>query len=190
MKAVTQNLDNGRLSIEEVPPPILKRGGVLVHVRRSLISLGTEKAVIALANKGPLGKAKDRPDLVRKVLNKARQEGYWSTYQVVKHLMSTPIPLGYSCAGDVIEVGADVDEFRVGDRVACAGLGYANHAEVDYIPRNLAARLPDALSYEDRRPTPRASASRTSRLANGSSCSASASWARSRRSWRAAPAPR
>jgi hypothetical protein len=93
MKAVTQNLDDGRLSIEDVPPPILKRGGVLVHVRRSLISLGTEKAVIALANKGPLGKAKDRPDLARKVLNKARQEGYWSTYQVVKHLMSTLIPL-------------------------------------------------------------------------------------------------
>lgn len=149
MKTVTQNLDNGRLSVEDVPPPILRPGGMLVHVRRSLISLGTEKAVIALANKGPLGKAKDRPDLVRKVLNKARQEGYWSTYQVVKNLMRTPIPLGYSCAGDVIEVGSDVSEFRVGDRVACAGLGFANHAEVDYIPRNLGARIPDVTSYDD-----------------------------------------
>jgi predicted dehydrogenase/threonine dehydrogenase-like Zn-dependent dehydrogenase len=149
MKAVTQNLDTGRLMIEDVPPPILKPGGLLVHVRRSLISLGTEKAVIALAQKGPLGKAKDRPDLVRKVLNKARQEGYWSTYQVVRNLISTPIPLGYSCAGEVIEVGSEVHEFRVGDRVACAGLGYANHAELDYVPRNLATHVPDAASFED-----------------------------------------
>jgi predicted dehydrogenase/threonine dehydrogenase-like Zn-dependent dehydrogenase len=149
MKAITQNLENGKLQVEDVPRPVLKSGGILVHVRRSLISLGTEKAVIALANKGPLGKAKDRPDLVRKVLNKARQEGYWSTYRVVKNLISTPIPLGYSCAGDVIGVGADATEFRVGDRVACAGLGYANHAEVDYVPRNLAARIPDMGSYDD-----------------------------------------
>src|SRR5262245_61539672 len=107
MKAITQNLESGKLQVEEVPPPVLKPGGLLVHVRSSLISLGTEKAVIALANKGPIGKAKDRPDLVRKVLNKARQEGYWSTYQVVKNLMASPIPLGYSCAGDVMAVGAN-----------------------------------------------------------------------------------
>ncbi|HYN08798.1 MAG TPA: bi-domain-containing oxidoreductase [Vicinamibacterales bacterium] len=149
MKAVTQNLKTGTLLVQEVPSPILRPDGLLVRVRRSLISLGTERAVIALANKGPLGKAKDRPDLFRKVLNKAKQEGYWSTYKVVKHLMSTPIPLGYSCAGDVLEVGAAATEFHVGDRVACAGLGHANHAEIDYVPRNLAARMPDAVSYDD-----------------------------------------
>jgi predicted dehydrogenase/threonine dehydrogenase-like Zn-dependent dehydrogenase len=149
MKAVTQNLGTGELQVEDVPPPILRPEGVLVRVRRSLISLGTEKAVIALANKGPIGKAKDRPDLFRKVLNKAKQEGYWSTYQVVKNLMATPIPLGYSCAGEVIAVGANATEFQVGDRVACAGLGHANHAEIDYVPRNLAAKMPDGLSFDD-----------------------------------------
>lgn len=149
MKAVTQNLKTGKLQVQELPSPILRPDGLLVRVRRSLISLGTERAVIALANKGPLGKAKDRPDLFRKVLNKAKQEGYWSTYKVVRNLMSTPIPLGYSCAGDVLEVGAAATGFHVGDRVACAGLGHANHAEVDYVPRNLAARMPDGLSYDD-----------------------------------------
>jgi threonine dehydrogenase-like Zn-dependent dehydrogenase len=149
MKAVTQNLKTGKLQVQELPPPILRPDGVLVRVRRSLISLGTERAVIALANKGPIGKAKDRPDLFRKVLNKAKQEGYWSTYKVVRNLMTTPIPLGYSCAGDVIEVGAGATDFHVGDRVACAGLNHANHAEIDYIPRNLAARMPDAVSYDD-----------------------------------------
>jgi predicted dehydrogenase/threonine dehydrogenase-like Zn-dependent dehydrogenase len=149
MKAVTQNLGSGKLQVEDVPPPLLRPDGLLVGVRRSLISLGTEKAVIALANKGPLGKARERPDLFRKVLNKASQEGYWNTYKVVANLMSSPIPLGYSCAGEVLAVGSAVTGFHVGDRVACAGLGHANHAEIDYVPRNLASRIPDGVAYDD-----------------------------------------
>lgn len=149
MKAVIQDLDRGGLIVGDVPPPALQEGGILVAVRRSLISIGTERAVIGLARKGPIGKALDRPDLARKVMNKAKQEGYWSTYKVVRNLIKSPIPLGYSCAGEVIAVGANAGEFRVGERVACAGLNYANHAEVDYIPRNLAAKLPDPVSYDD-----------------------------------------
>jgi len=148
MKVVIQNLKSGQLQVDVAPPPALQPSGILVRVRRSLISLGTEKAVIDLANKGPLGKARARPDLARKVINKARQEGYWNTYQVVKNLISSPIPLGYSCAGEVIAVGAEALEFRVGDRVACAGLNYANHAEVNYIPRNLAVKIPEGLPYD------------------------------------------
>ena len=149
MKAVVQNLKSGKLQVDEVPPPALRPGGILVRVHRSLISLGTERAVIALANKGPIGKALDRPDLFRKVLNKARNEGYWSTYKIVRNLISSPIPLGYSCAGEVIAVGTEAAEFRIGDRVACAGLNFANHAEVDYVPRNLAAKIPDAVPYDE-----------------------------------------
>jgi len=149
MKAVLQDLESGRVSVTEVPPPALQPGGILVRVRRSLISIGTERAVIALAKKTPLGKARERPDLARKVLNKAKQEGYWNTYKVVRNLISSPIPLGYSCAGEVIEVGHEAAGFAVGDSVACAGLNYANHAEIDYVPRNLAARMPEGLSYDD-----------------------------------------
>ena len=148
MRAVLQDMESGSLSVGDVPPPTLQRGGILVQVTRSVISLGTERSIIALAKKGPLGKAKDRPDLARKVLNRAKQEGLWNTYQVVKNLLASPIPLGYSCAGRVIAVGADVSEFRVGDRVACAGLGFANHAEVNYVPRNLATKIPDGVPDE------------------------------------------
>jgi predicted dehydrogenase len=148
MKAVVQNLENGQTQVDEVPPPALLPDGILVRVNRSLISLGTERAIIALANKSPLGKAQDRPDLARKVLNKAKQEGFMSTYKVVKNLMSSPIPLGYSCAGEVIGVGQNVTEFRSGDKVACAGLNYANHAEINYVPRNLAVKMPGDLSFE------------------------------------------
>jgi len=148
MKAVVQDMKSGAMQVGEVPPPALKPGGILVRVRRSLISLGTERAVMALGKKGPLGKALDRPDLARKVLNKAAQEGYWGTYQVVRNLLAAPIPLGYSCAGEVMQVGEEASEFSVGERVACAGLAFANHAEVDYIPRNLAVKMPAALSYD------------------------------------------
>jgi predicted dehydrogenase len=149
MKAVVQNFQTGELSVAEVPPPALQSGGVLVAVQRSVISLGTERAVIEMAHKGPLGKARQRPDLARKVIRKARQEGLWSTYKVVKNLLASPIPLGYSCAGEVLEAGAEADGLRPGERVACFGLSFANHAEVDYVPRNLAVRLPDGLAFED-----------------------------------------
>jgi predicted dehydrogenase len=149
MKAVLQDMKSGALSVGDVPPPALQRGGILVQVTRSIISLGTERSIIALAKKGPIGEAQDRPDLARKVLNRARQEGLWNTYQVVKNLLASPIPLGYSCAGRVLAVGGDVSEFRVGDRVACAGLGFANHAEVNYVPRNLATRIPDGVSDDE-----------------------------------------
>ncbi len=148
MKAIVQNMKTGELRVDDVPPPSLKPGGILVRVRRSLISLGTERSIIALAKKGHLGKAKDRPDLARKVINKAKQEGFWNTYKVVKNLISSPIPLGYSCAGEVVEVGSEVTEFRAGDRVACAGLNHANHAEFNYVPRNLAVKLPDPISHD------------------------------------------
>src|SRR5712692_11334773 len=148
MKAIVQNLKNGKLQVDDVPPPALQPAGILVRVRRSVISLGTERAVLDLASKGMLGKARQRPDLVRKVWNKAQQEGLWNTYQVVRNLLNSPVPLGYSCAGEVIAVGEQATEFRVGDRVACAGLRYANHAELDYVPRNLATKMPDGLSFE------------------------------------------
>ena len=148
MKAVVQDLGNGKLSVGDVPPPALQPGGVLVRVRRSLISAGTERAVIALAKQGPIGKARTRPDLARKVLNKAKQEGFLSTYKVVKNLMASPIPMGYSCAGEVLAVGGEAGEFGVGDRVACAGLNFANHAEINFVPRNLTVRLPDQVTFE------------------------------------------
>lgn len=148
MRAVLQNMKTGKLGVEEVPAPGLQPGGVLVAVRRSLISLGTERSVIALAQKGPLGKARDRPDLARKVLNKAKQEGYWGTYKVVSNLLESPIPLGYSCAGEVLEVGSEATRYRPGDRVACAGLNFANHAEINYVPKNLVAPMPANVGFD------------------------------------------
>lgn len=146
MKAVLQNFKTGDMAIEDVPPPSLKADGVIVHNSASLVSAGTEKAVIELAKMNPLQKARARPDLVKKVLNKAGQEGLLATARIVLNLVSAPLPLGYSSAGVVTQVGARVADISPGQRVACAGLGYANHAEVIYVPRNLLIPIPDGVS--------------------------------------------
>jgi predicted dehydrogenase/threonine dehydrogenase-like Zn-dependent dehydrogenase len=144
-----QNFKTGELEVAEVPRPGIRPGGVIVANAASLISAGTEKAAIELARMNPLQKAKARPDLVRKVLNRSRQEGLLSTAQTVMNLVSAPLPLGYSCAGVVREVGDQVTEFKSGDRVACAGYGYANHAEVVFAPRNLTVLVPDAVAFDE-----------------------------------------
>ncbi len=149
MKAVLQNFKTGDMAVEDVPPPSLKADGVLVANVASLVSAGTEKAVIELAKMNPLMKARARPDLVKKVLGKAGQEGLLATARIVMNLVSAPLPLGYSCAGIVTQAGGRVSDIAPGQRVACAGLNYANHAEVVYIPRNLMVPIPDNVSFEE-----------------------------------------
>jgi polar amino acid transport system substrate-binding protein len=121
---------------------------VLVQNAASVISAGTEKTKIDMGNKSLLGKAAARPDLVKQVLRKLRTDGFQKTLQTVRARMESPSPLGYSSAGRVIGVGAEVTGLQPGDRVACGGAGYANHAEVVAVPRNLVARVPDNVSDE------------------------------------------
>jgi predicted dehydrogenase/threonine dehydrogenase-like Zn-dependent dehydrogenase len=153
MKQVAQNFRSGELSVLDVPAPALRPGGVLVAVGASLVSVGTEKMVVNLAQASLLGKARQRPDQVRQVIQKVQQEGLLTTYQRVMNRLDTLSPLGYSCAGTVMAVGEGVTDFQVGQRVACAGGGYANHAETVFIPHNLVAPIPDsgeeALAFEE-----------------------------------------
>lgn len=133
------------MKLEEVPCPQIMLGRLLVETKASLVSAGTEKMLVDLAKKSLIGKAKSRPDLVMKVINTAKKEGILSTFQKVQSKLDTPIPLGYSCAGIVKEISPDVDEFRVGDLVACGGAGYANHAEFNLVPKNLCVKIPSRL---------------------------------------------
>ncbi|HET6567975.1 MAG TPA: alcohol dehydrogenase catalytic domain-containing protein, partial [Rhodothermales bacterium] len=149
MKQVLQNIKSGDLTLETVPPPALQPGGVRVRTAASLISAGTEKMLIDLAQKSLVGKAQARPDLVRQVLNKVQKEGLLNTYRNVTSKMEKPMSLGYSAAGIVEAVGEDVNGLRMGDRVAIAGAGYANHAEINFVPKNLTAVIPEGVSFED-----------------------------------------
>lgn len=142
MKQVILNFNNGELAVEEVPVPVVQAGGVLVRNHYSLISAGTETSALDLASKSLIGKARARPDLVKKVVEKAKKDGALTTFQQAMSRLDKPEPLGYSCAGEVIAVGEGVVDLAIGDLVACAGVGYASHAEVIYVPRNLCVRIP------------------------------------------------
>jgi predicted dehydrogenase/threonine dehydrogenase-like Zn-dependent dehydrogenase len=142
MKQVLQDR-SGVTVVRDVPSPPCPRGSVLVRNLFSAISSGTERARVELSQKSLLAKARERPDLVREVVDRARREGLRSTREAVQRKLSEETPVGYSSAGRIIEVGAAVRDLRVGDVVACAGGGHANHAEIVSVPRNLCARVPD-----------------------------------------------
>jgi predicted dehydrogenase/threonine dehydrogenase-like Zn-dependent dehydrogenase len=148
MKALLQTAGSGEISVFDVPEPELLPGGILVRTRYSAISAGTERAARAEASKSLLTRAKARPDLVKQVLEFARKEGIAATYQNVRTRLDSLSPLGYSCAGTVIGIGEGVRDFQVGDRVACAGGGYANHSEINFVPRNLAAKAPEGVGLD------------------------------------------
>jgi len=143
MKQVVQDYKTGTLSLLEVPPPRLRPGGVLVENVCSVISAGTERGMVQMGRKSLLGKARARPDLVRKVLDKARTEGLITTYQKARQRLETPMPLGYSSAGRVVAVGEGVTDLAVGEAVACGGMGFASHAEIIFVPRNLCVQIPE-----------------------------------------------
>ena len=150
MRQVVQSARTGRLSVREVPDPRVRSGHLLVTTRASLISAGTERMVVQFARKSLAGKAKARPDLVRKVLDKARRDGLAATMRAILVRLHEPLPLGYSAAGEVKAVGAGLEGlFRTGDRVAVAGAGLANHAELNVVPRSLAAPIPDDVPDDD-----------------------------------------
>jgi predicted dehydrogenase len=148
MKQVTQRLRNGRIEVMDVPAPVLAPEGVLVDVRASLLSAGTERSTVEAARRGLIGKARARPEQAKQVLEKARRDGVAATLEAVRTRLDSPSPLGYSSAGVVLAVGASVSDLQAGDRVACAGAGYAVHAELNYVPANLCARLPDSVPFE------------------------------------------
>jgi len=149
MKQLLQNYKTGELKLEEVPTPALKSGGVLIKNHYSLVSAGTEKAVIEFAKQSLAGKARSRPDLVKQMLNKVKTDGLLSAYRAAMQRLDEPLPLGYSCAGEVIEIGQGVEEFNKGDLVACGGGGYASHAEVVFVPKNLVVKIPDNVSPKE-----------------------------------------
>ena len=149
MKQVTQTLRTGKINIADVPVPALQDSFILVRNIASIISAGTEKTKIDMGNKNLLQKAQARPDLVKQVINKLRTEGFSKTLQTVNTRLNAPSPLGYSSAGEVLAVGGLVEGIKPGDRVACGGAGYANHAELVSVPSNLVVKIPDGVSDDE-----------------------------------------
>ncbi|MGY0070280.1 bi-domain-containing oxidoreductase [Streptomyces sp. QTS137] len=146
MKQVVQNYKSGELALLDVPVPGCKPGGVLVRTAYSLISTGTELMKVSEAGMSMLGKARSRPDQVAKVVQSVAVNGVPATYRKVMGKLDSWTPLGYSLCGVVEQVGAGIDDVKVGDLVACAGNEHALHAELNWVPKNLYAPVPDGLA--------------------------------------------
>jgi len=142
MKQVLQHARTGEITVEEVPSPQLLPGCLLVRVAASVVSAGTERASAEFARKSLLQKAQSRPDLVREVISKVQRDGIFSAIEAVRSRLDQPQTPGYSSAGTIIAVGEGVTDLQPGDRVACAGAGFAVHAEIACVPRLLVARIP------------------------------------------------
>ena len=144
MNQIIQNLNDGKTSLAEVPVPLCNSRSVLIQTTHTLVSLGTEKMLVDFGKGSFLQKAKQQPDKVKEVIAKVKTDGLAPTIAAVKNKLEQPIPLGYCNVGTVIEVGRDVTEFKVGDRVASNG----PHAEYVSVPKNLVAKIPEGVSDE------------------------------------------
>jgi len=149
LKQVVQNYNTGELRVEDVPVPVCKSGGVLVRTAYSLISAGTERMKVDQARMSLIAKARARPDKVKQVIQSIKQVGLAETMNKVRERLDALTPLGYSLAGVVVDVGRDIDDFAIGDRVACAGEGIACHAEFVSVPHNLCVHVPDNVELKD-----------------------------------------
>ena len=141
-------MKTGQTVIEEVPIPSIKPGYALVQTAASLISAGTERMLVEFGQKNLLQKVRSRPDLAKQVIAKARREGVITALDAAFNRLDQPMSLGYSSAGTIIEVGSELTSFQPGDRVACAGGGFAVHAEYALVPQNLLAHVPDNVDFD------------------------------------------
>lgn len=148
MKQLFEDLRSHQVKLEDVPAPACQPGGVLVRTAASLISSGTERATVELGSKSLVGMGLERPDLVKRFWRKAQTAGLADAIAAAKARLEAGIALGYSAAGTVLERGEGAEDFTAGDAVACAGAGYASHAEVNWIPRNLCLGIPPGVDFE------------------------------------------
>ena len=149
MKQLVQNLKLKTIKVEELPIPYCKEGGVLVKTIYSAVSVGTEVMKMKNADLNYLQMARKKPEQVKDVLNTFTQQGPVATYRKVMNKLDSFSPLGYSLVGEVVQVGKGVDKLQIGDYVACAGAGYANHSEVNFIPKNLCAKIPEGVELKE-----------------------------------------
>src|SRR3990172_1547153 len=138
----------GQLHIEDVPAPACGAGGGLVETAYSLISAGTESTQAA-GGGSLIRRVLKQPHLIRSAAQYAFKQGMWQMLRTVQQVADEWALTGYSASGAVIEVGTGVTRFAVGDRVACAGVGHANHAEFIAVPENLTVKIPGDLSIRE-----------------------------------------
>lgn len=141
-------IKKGKAYAEEVPAPVVSENTVLVQVYYSSISVGTEVSGIASSGESAFKKVLKQPQKIVKAIDNIKKEGLLKTIQKIQGKPEEGSPIGYSASGIVIEVGSKINDIEIGDRVACAGAGIANHAEYIEVPRNLLVKIPDEINFD------------------------------------------
>jgi predicted dehydrogenase/threonine dehydrogenase-like Zn-dependent dehydrogenase len=141
-------INNGKVLAQTVPDPIASKGSVLIKVQNSCISAGTEMSSLKSSDESLLIKLIKNPDYIKKGLDYLKEEGLTKLIGKVNGEAGIGSATGYSISGTIVEVGDGVNEFKVGDRVAAAGAGIANHAEFVDVPVNLVMHIPSNLDYK------------------------------------------
>lgn len=144
MKQILQDMANGGTTVTEAPVPQCSKGHLLISTTTSLISAGTERMLVGFGKASLIDKARQQPEKVKMVLEKVQTDGLLTTYDAVKSKLAQPLALGYCNVGVVHEVGSNVENFQVGDRVVSNG----PHADMVKVPKNLCAKIPDNVSDE------------------------------------------
>lgn len=145
MYQIIQNLRTGETILEEIPAPIIQPGQVIIRTKASLVSLGTEKTLVEFGKSSLVAKARQQPERIQQVLNKMKTDGLLPTLEAVFNKLDQPLPLGYCNAGQVIAIGEGVTNIKIGDRVVSNG----GHAEFVSVPKNLVAKIPDEVTFEE-----------------------------------------
>lgn len=145
MKQILQSLKTGKTEVVDVPVPVVTSNSILMRSTRTLVSTGTERMLVNFGKAGLIDKARQQPDKVMKVLNKLKTDGLLPTIETVLNKLDQPLSMGYCNVGIVKQIGAEVGNFEVGDRVASNG----KHAEVVNVPANLCAKVPDGVSDDE-----------------------------------------
>jgi len=139
----------GGIILANVSEPVCKHNEVKVKVHFSAVSIGTELNTIKKLTQPLYKTALQNTDLIQKMVKKALKEGPLNALNATKNTIKKNYSLGYSCAGEVIEVGKNVEGFIIGDKVACGGQNYANHAEIVCVPKNLVVKVPYSVNLEE-----------------------------------------
>jgi threonine dehydrogenase-like Zn-dependent dehydrogenase len=145
MRQILQSFKTGITELAEIPVPMVSKGKLLIHTTHSLVSIGTERMLVEFGKSNLISKAYQQPERVKMVLDKIKSDGLIPTIETVFNKLEQPLPLGYSNAGVVVEIGEGVSGFAIGDRVASNG----PHAEYVCIPQNLVAKIPANVSQEE-----------------------------------------
>ena len=145
MKQILQNIKTGQTELVDVPASFCRPGQVIIATKVSLLSVGTERMLVDFGKAGWINKARQQPEKVKQVLDKIRTDGLMPTVDAVFSKLDEPMPLGYCNAGIILEVGAGISDLQPGDRVASNG----PHAEVFSVPRNLCAKIPPVVPFDE-----------------------------------------